>query len=110
MTKPYDTRSREKLLSAPHFAPYLEVPRLAEIGLRELRTLDAFFAFAAANDVAVPEVGDFLNFVSEDASPRRLCCPPVGRSCARYGMQSASRSRVAGFATGRIATPSLLTR
>ena len=72
MTKPYDTRSREKLLSAPHFAPYLEVPRLAEIGLRELRTLDAFFAFAAANDVAVPEVGDFLNFVSEDASPRRL--------------------------------------
>lgn len=72
MTKPYDTRSREELLSAPHFAPFLEAPRLGEIGLRELRTLDRFFAFAAANDVAVPEVEDFLNFVAEDASPRRL--------------------------------------
>lgn len=72
MTKSYDTRSREELLSAPHFAPYLGAGRLAEIGLRELRTLDAFFLYAAAQDIAVPEVEDFLAFVAEDTSPRRL--------------------------------------
>jgi len=72
MTKSYDTRSRQEILAAPHFSPYLHAPRLAEIGLRELRTLDAFFTYAAAKTIAVPEVADFLTFVAEDASPRRL--------------------------------------
>ncbi|MCR9111482.1 MAG: hypothetical protein NXH94_21805 [Rhodobacteraceae bacterium] len=72
MTRTYDTRSREEILAAPHFAPFLEAPRLGEIGLRELRTLDRFFTFAAANSVATPKIQDFLNFAAEDSSPRRL--------------------------------------
>ncbi|WP_139103302.1 hypothetical protein, partial [Pararhodobacter sp. CCB-MM2] len=72
MTKRYDTRSREEILSTAHFAPYLAAPRLAEIGLRELRTLDTFFAFAAKSGVAIPSETDFLGFVADDASPRRL--------------------------------------
>lgn len=72
MPKPYDTRSREEILSADHFAPYRAAPRLPEIGLRELRTLDLFFGFAAARGISVPEVIDFLTFVADDSSPRRL--------------------------------------
>lgn len=72
MTKTYDTRSRDDLLSAAHFAPYIGAPRLPEIGLRELRTLDRFFGFAATRGIAVPEVADFLDFVADDTSPRQL--------------------------------------
>ncbi|MFG6585516.1 hypothetical protein [Sulfitobacter sp. 1A12779] len=72
MTKTYDTRSRAEILSAAHFGPYRAAPRLDEIGLRELRTLDKFFRFAQARAIAVPTVSDFLAFAEGDASPRQL--------------------------------------
>lgn len=72
MTKTYDTRSRSEILSAAHFDPYRTAPRLDEIGLRELRTLDKFFRFAQARAIVVPTVSDFLTFAERDASPRQL--------------------------------------
>ena len=68
----YDTRSREEILAAPHFAPFLDSPGLSAIGLRELRTLDRFFGFAEERGISVPAVADFLGFVEADRSTRRL--------------------------------------
>lgn len=68
----YDTRSRQEILSAPHFARYRDLPGCDAVGLRELRTLDAFFAFAESRRITVPTVEDFLAFVKDDASPRKL--------------------------------------
>ncbi len=72
MTETYDTRSREEILAADHFAPFRDAPGLPGIGLRELRTLDRFFRFAAARGVRVPAVADFLAFVGTGGSTRRL--------------------------------------
>lgn len=72
MTKSYDTRSREEILSAQTFAPYLDAPRLGEIGLRQLRTLDRFFVFADARRISVPTVTDFLAFAANDTSTRQI--------------------------------------
>ncbi|KUF11338.1 hypothetical protein [Pseudoponticoccus marisrubri] len=68
----YDTRPREEILAAPHFDAFRETEGLGEVGLRELRTLDRFFAFAAERGIAVPAVTDFLAFVADDGSTRRL--------------------------------------
>ncbi|WP_340110602.1 hypothetical protein [Pikeienuella sp. HZG-20] len=68
----YDTRDREQILAAPHFAAYREEPTMAQVGLRELRTLDRFFVFAEARGVAAPVVADFLAFVDAHRSTRRL--------------------------------------
>ncbi|MGS4947518.1 hypothetical protein ACVDG3_18740 [Meridianimarinicoccus sp. RP-17] len=68
----YDTRTRAEIVAAPQFAPFRDAPRLAEIGLRELRTLDRFFRFAENRGVGIPSVADFLAFVSADRSSRRL--------------------------------------
>lgn len=72
MTKTYDTRSRSEILSAAHFDPYRTAPKLDEICLRELRTLDKFFRFAQARAIVVPTLSDFLTFAEVDASPRQL--------------------------------------
>jgi hypothetical protein len=68
----YDTRTREEILAAAHFAPYVTVARINEIGLRELRTLDAFFVWTERQAVQVPSVEDFLAFTADIASTRRL--------------------------------------
>lgn len=68
----YDTRSRDEFLDAPHFDTFRETEGLAQVGLRELRTLDRFFAFAAEQGISVPVVADFLAFVAGDRSTRRL--------------------------------------
>lgn len=68
----YDTRSREEILAAQHFAPFREGPGVSRIGLRELRTLDRFFRFAQDRGVATPAVHDFLAFAEGDVSTRRL--------------------------------------
>jgi hypothetical protein len=73
MTKrAYDTRPRAEILAAPHFTPYLEAHRLGEIGIRELRTLDAFFEWANRHKVQVPTVAEFLAFTADRSSSRRL--------------------------------------
>ena len=72
MTKTYDTRSRAEILCAAYFAPYRSAPRLDEIGLRELRTLDRFFMYAGAGRISVPDLADFLAFAAEDTSTRQL--------------------------------------
>ena len=72
MTKIYDTRSRAEILCAAHFAPYRAAPRLDEIGLRELRTLDRFFMYAGAGRISVPDRADFLAFAADDTSTRQL--------------------------------------
>lgn len=72
MSKPYDTRSREEILAAEHFAPFRDTPGLEKIGTRELRTLDRFFRFAEGQGITVPGVADFLSFVAADTSTRRL--------------------------------------
>lgn len=68
----YDTRSRDEILAAAHFAPYLEGTEIRSLGLRELRTLDAFFRWAEAHAVEAPDVDDFLRFAAGDASARKL--------------------------------------
>lgn len=68
----YDTRGREEILAAPHFAAFGEKPEMADVDLRELRTLDRFFGFAESRGVTVPAVADFLAFVEADRSTRRL--------------------------------------
>ncbi|MCP1168593.1 MULTISPECIES: hypothetical protein [Limimaricola] len=70
--KAYDTRSREEILAAEHFAPFRDSPGLDGIGLRALRTLDRFFGFAEGQGITVPGVADFLSFVAADTSTRRL--------------------------------------
>ncbi|WPY96302.1 hypothetical protein T8T21_16135 (plasmid) [Limimaricola variabilis] len=72
MSKPYDTRNREEILAADHFAPFRDTPGLSAIGMRELRTLDRFFRFADGQGITVPDVTDFLSFVAADTSTRRL--------------------------------------
>ena len=73
MTKPgYDTRSRAQILAAPHFAAFRDGTGIDQVGLRELRTLDRFYSFAGARGISVPAVQDFLAFVEDDRSPRRL--------------------------------------
>ncbi len=67
-----DIRSREEILAAPRFAPYREMPGMAQVGQRELRTLDRFFTFTETRGVGVPAVTDFLAFVAADRSPRKL--------------------------------------
>ena len=57
---------------AAHFAPYRMSEGIVELGLRELRTLDAFFAWAEAQAIDVPGVQDFLAFTSETHSTRQL--------------------------------------
>ena len=68
----YDTRSREEILAAPRLASFREAPGLAQIGQRELRTLDRFFTFAETRGITVPGTEDFLAFVEGDRSTRRL--------------------------------------
>lgn len=68
----YDSRGREEILAADHFAPFRDLPGIAEIGLRELRTLDRFFRFAEGRGVTVPAVADFLAFTETGSSTRRL--------------------------------------
>lgn len=68
----YDTRSRQDILAAPHFARYRELPGFNAVGLRELRTLDAFFVFAQARHLRAFTFEDFLAFVEDDESPRKL--------------------------------------
>lgn len=68
----YDTRPRQDILAAPHFRAYHHNPGLAEVGLRELRTLDRFFRHAERKGISVPGVDDFLAFVANDRSPRKL--------------------------------------
>lgn len=70
--KHHDTRSREEILGQTRFAPHLAAPRLDEIGLRELRTLDRFFQWAEQNAVKAPSCNDFLAFCVDDRSSRRL--------------------------------------
>jgi hypothetical protein len=70
--KTYDTRSREEILMAAHFAPFREAPGLSDFGLRELRTLDRFYGFAETRGITVPGAEDFLAFVASDRSTRRL--------------------------------------
>jgi hypothetical protein len=71
-SKTYDTRSRDEIIAAPHFARLRADDGLNQIGLRELRTLDQFFGFAATREIGVPTVSDFLNFTQVDTSTRRL--------------------------------------
>ena len=68
----YDTRPREEILALPHFAPFVTAPRIDEIGLRELRTLDAFLVWAERQGVQMPSVEDFLTFSADAASTRKL--------------------------------------
>lgn len=68
----YDTRSRAQILAGKHFTPYLQGTKIDEVGLRELRTLDAFFLWAQKTEVQVPSVEDFLAFTVDTASPRKL--------------------------------------
>ncbi|WP_209426815.1 hypothetical protein [Pararhodobacter sp. SW119] len=68
----YDTRGREDILAAGHFDAFREMPGMAQVNLRELRTLDRFFTFAEVRGVTVPAVGDFLAFAGEGSSTRRL--------------------------------------
>lgn len=68
----YDTRSRVEILAGKHFIPYLQGTKIDEVGLRELRTLDAFFQWAQNAEVQVPSVEDFLAFTDDTASPRKL--------------------------------------
>lgn len=70
--KQYDSRSRAEILSAAHFAPYLDAPRLAEIDIRALRRLDRFFAYAEKTGVTLPSVADFLRFAEGTRSTRQL--------------------------------------
>lgn len=73
MVKPtYDTRHREEILSSEHFAPYRTSARISEVGLRELRTLDAFFLWAEQKAVEVPSIEDFLAFTADTFSTRKL--------------------------------------
>jgi hypothetical protein len=71
-SKTYDTRGRDEIIAAPHFMPFLAGDELNQIGLRELRTLDQFFGFAATRDISVPAVSDFLAFTESHTSTRRL--------------------------------------
>jgi hypothetical protein len=68
----YDTRNRAEILSAPHFDAFREIVGMEQVGLRELRTLDRFFIFAEARGMTVPGVSDFLAFVADARSTRRL--------------------------------------
>lgn len=68
----YDTRSRAEILAAPHFASFRKNKDIDRINQRELRTLDQFYAFTATHGIKMPEVGDFLKFVENDTSTRRL--------------------------------------
>lgn len=70
--KHQDTRSREEILGQARFAPYLAAPRLDEIGLRELRTFDAFLLWTEQKAVKAPVCSDFLAFCVDDRSCRRL--------------------------------------
>ncbi|MEZ5778870.1 MAG: hypothetical protein R3E44_10970 [Paracoccaceae bacterium] len=68
----YDTRSREEILAAARLAPYLNTSNIDAIGLRELRTLDAFLIWAENTGVQVPSTSDFLAFSAGTGSARQL--------------------------------------
>jgi len=59
-------------LAEDHFAPYVQGTKIYDVGLRELRTLDAFFVWAEHSKVQVPTVEDFIAFTANTASPRKL--------------------------------------
>jgi len=68
----YDTRSRAEILAGKHFIPYLQGTKIDEVGLREVRTLDAFLLWVEKTEVQVPTVEDFITFTASTASPRKL--------------------------------------
>lgn len=68
----YDTRGREQLLAASHFASYRETAAIKTIGLRELRTLDRFLAWSNEVDLESARSDVFLGFAAQDKSTRRL--------------------------------------
>lgn len=68
----YDTRSREELLAAPYFTPFLDTTAITDIGLRELRTLDQFLHWSSRSNLEATGKDDFLAFAEHDKSARRL--------------------------------------
>lgn len=67
-----DWRSREQVLEEPEMQPYAELPGIEDVALEDLRVLSAFLSFASARNVAVPTKEDFLAFVEDVTSSRRL--------------------------------------
>lgn len=67
-----DRRSREAILAEEVMAPYRELPGIDEVTLEDLRVLSVFLSFAEARQIAAPAEADFLAFVADVTSSRRL--------------------------------------
>ncbi|MCB1348167.1 MAG: hypothetical protein KDK11_05825 [Maritimibacter sp.] len=67
-----DWRGREQILQEPEMQPYVELQGIEDVALADLRVLSAFLSFASARNVAVPTTEDFLTFVEDVTSSRRL--------------------------------------
>lgn len=73
-----DWRSRAQILAEPEMQPYGELPGIKDVAIEDLRVLSAFLSFASDRDVAVPTKEDFLTFVEDVTSSRRLRSLKVG--------------------------------
>jgi len=67
-----DWRSREQIFGEPAMQPYVELPGIGDVALEDLRVLSRFLSFASAQGVEVPVERDFLRFVEDVTSSRRL--------------------------------------
>ena len=67
-----DRRSRAQILEEPGMEPYAELPGIEDVAIEDLRVISAFLSFASARNVAVPTTEDFLTFVEDVTSSRRL--------------------------------------
>lgn len=83
--KPYATRSEPSAPAAENaitaagkrcspilMAPYRDLPSFGVVSLEDLRVLSRFLAFAEARGVTVPTEADYLGFVADVRSSRRL--------------------------------------
>lgn len=68
----YDTRSRDEIIASSRFDAFRNLDGLAQIGLREIRTLDRFVAWAQTRGVRIPTSDDFLEFLGDGRTTRPL--------------------------------------
>ncbi|WP_189799604.1 hypothetical protein, partial [Tateyamaria sp. syn59] len=67
-----DQRDRAALRADPLMTPYRDLAAFDTMALEDLRVLARFLGFAAAQGITVPSEADYLNFVADTASSRRL--------------------------------------
>lgn len=67
-----DRQSRGVLRDDPLMAPYRDLPSFSDVPLEDLRVLSRFLRFVEVRNITVPTEADYLAFVADVGSTRRL--------------------------------------